>query len=140
MKTIRVLPCALLLIGCASAPLPPLAQDRARITLDPDVGSLAQAYRLDGEPQRSLRFDDLSTGPHELQVRYDFETPSAGAVQGVMSSGRRTCIMAISHDFGPGRHYRLELARRGWRPAGWLYDDRGNLLTRAREVRCGPGV
>ena len=44
MKTIRVLPCALLLIGCASAPLPPLAQDRARITLDPDVGSLAQAY------------------------------------------------------------------------------------------------
>ena len=140
MNAFAILPCLVLLISCASVALPPLAADKARVTLDPDVGSLAQAYRLDGEPQRGLRFDDLNTGPHELQVRYDFEMPSAGAVQGVMSSDRRTCIMAVSYDFAAGQHYRLELARRGWRPAGWLYDERGNLLTRARQVRCGPGV
>lgn len=135
-----LLTAALLLGACAQTPLPPLTGDQARVELDGDVGSTVRAYRLDGTPQRHLRFDDLSAGPHELQVRYEFEIPTGGSVQGVFSSGRRTCIMAVSHAFEGGQHYRFALARRGWRPAGWLYDQSGNLLARASEVRCGPGV
>ncbi|MEL0167688.1 MAG: hypothetical protein VW877_06115 [Pseudomonadaceae bacterium] len=131
---------ALLLSACAQTPLPPLAGNQARVELDGDVGSTVRAHRLDGTPQRHLRFDDLNAGPHELQVRYEFEVPTGGSAQGVFSSGRRTCIMAVSHAFQGAKHYRFELARRGWRPAGWLYDQSGNLLARASEVRCGPGV
>lgn len=131
---------ALLTSACAQTPLPPLADNQARVELDGDVGSTVRAYRLDGAPQRHLRFDDLSAGRHALEVRYEFEIPTGGSVQGVFSSGRRTCIMAVSHAFEGGQHYRFALARRGWRPAGWLYDHSGNLLARASEVRCGPGV
>ena len=141
MNRLSVVAACLLLAACSAQPQPPLASDRVRVTLDADVGSLVRAYRLDGVPERSLRFDDFTPGQHELQARFEFEVSTGGSVQGVLNSGRRTCIMAVKHNFMPGQHYRFELARRGWRPAGWLYDDHSDEpLARASEVRCGPGV
>jgi hypothetical protein len=50
--------------------------------------------------------------------------------------------MEVKYDnFAAGMQYLLKTERRGWRPAGWLYDQQTQeKLVDAEEVRCGPGM
>ena len=142
MKYPLSLPMVALLSACAVAPLPPLDNAHARVSLKTEAANRVQASRLDGEPVRGLQFPDLKPGEHRLEVRLFFEVPGGGGdVSGSFSTGERRCILAVEYpDFAAGQHYQFHASRRGWGPAGWLLDASGRKLATAREVRCGPGV
>ena len=135
---------ALLLACSACSPVPekPLDSGMARVNLAADVGNDVRAYRLDGELTPSIRFGDLSPGAHALQVRYHFEVPGGAGSGGLLEGNFRTCVMEVNYDnFAAGMQYLLKTERRGWRPAGWLYDQQTQeKLADAEEVRCGPGM
>jgi|TARA_B100001059_G_scaffold236137_1_gene284994 hypothetical protein len=142
LKSLLSLPLTVLLSACAAAPLPPLDNAHARVSLKTEAANRVQASRLDGEPVRGLQFPDLKPGEHRLEVRLFFEVPGGGGdVSGSFSTGERRCILAVEYaDFAAGQHYQFHASRRGWQPAGWLLDASGKKLATAREVRCGPGV
>ena len=132
---------ALLLTACAHPPPQPLSAGLARITLDSGSRADMRAYRLDGNLVRQLRFPDISPGRHELQVRYQFEVPGGtGRSDRLSEPRRRTCILGLQWEFVAGKHYRVTAYRLGWNPLGWLENDTGGRLVRARVIRCGPGV
>jgi len=141
---IKIIPCALLIACSACSPVPekPIDKGMARINLDADVGNEVRAYRLDGELTKSIRFGDINPGAHQLQVLYHFEVPGGSASGGLLDGNFRTCIMEVSYaNFEPGMQYLLKTERRGWKPAGWLYDQQTQeKIADAEEVRCGPGI
>lgn len=131
------------LSACAQQPTPPLDSQQVRIEQRTSMPlDQLRAYRLNGELVRNLRFPDLPPGSHELQVRFQFEVPGGGQRNGGrLESRERTCILGLSHDdFRAGQQYQIYAERRGWQPAAWLLNPEGERLTRARIIRCGPGL
>ncbi len=141
---LKIIPATLLLACSACSPVPekPIDSGMARINLDADVGNDVRAYRIDGELTKSIRFGDISPGAHTLQVRYHFEVPGGAGSGGLLEGNFRTCVMEVSYaSFAPGKQYLLKTERRGWKPAGWLYDQQTQeKIADAEEVRCGPGI
>lgn len=139
-----LLTAAMLLLGACAAPQPKgaLADGRARVSLQTRVQDRIEAYRLDGELVDGLRFDDLTPGPHALQVRHRFEMPGSAGGAGVLGEpqwGR--CILGVRYaDFVGGQRYTFEAERRGFRSVGWLRSQSGEKLADAEVIRCGPAA
>ncbi|WP_304639797.1 PA0061/PA0062 family lipoprotein [Pseudomonas sp.] len=145
MKSWRLaLPClvALLSGACAQYTPAPLAEDRVRVTLATSApAERISAHRANGQLVRGLRFDDLSPGPHVLQVRFEYEAPGRSSPMGSLGASRRSCILQVRYDgFMAGGEYRIVAQRLGWVNVGWLESASGERLVSAREIRCGPAA
>ena len=141
LRTITLTAAAASLIACANpSPAPkPISEDQARITFSTQPMDNLRAHRLNGELVRSLRFDDLPAGEHELDVRFRFERPGGGK-PGIRDPQRRTCDLRIHYaDFMGDQRYVIRAELLNWRPRGWLQSADGNRLAEAEVMRCLPG-
>lgn len=135
MRTVIV--SLLLLSGCA-APLPAVDPQQAWVDLRPEPGQVLMADELDRRDLRDGRYFQMPPGAHELRVRLQFERPGGGF--GEQGDGPRwlTCHLQFSYaEFAAGQRYRIE-ARPvpGLQARGWLRDQQGRVLARARVLRC----
>lgn len=143
MRTMPLLAATLLTAGCATQTAPPLSDDMARIELSTvRPADRLSAYRVDGELIREINFSDLPPGPHELQVRFQYEQTGT-APGGMIGEIRwRACILAVQYDdFRPGQTYRVLANQLGFSTVGWLESAAdGEKLVSAEVLRCGPAV
>lgn len=91
---------ALLLSACASTPLPPVDPHQAWVDFaTPTPGAkLVMAQRLDGKNLPDGRYFQVSPGSHELMVRFDFEVPTGGSLNGFGQTADRTCFITLQYD------------------------------------------
>lgn len=139
MRALTALPLTMLLAACAS-PLPPHDPGQAWIELDPLPGQWLMADELDHRDLSDGRYFQVSPGAHELVVRHQFERPGGGSLQDPGGGPVQvTCHLQLRYDgFVAGQRYRIDARPiAGYRAQAWLRDDRGQVLARARVLRCG---
>ena len=130
---------ALLLSACASTPLPPVDPHQAWVDFaTPTPGAkLVMAQRLDGKNLPDGRYFQVSPGSHELMVRFDFEVPTGGSLNGFGQTADRTCFITLQYDhFKAGQRYRLEGRSLAFTPNIRLYNAARQLLAEERSVNC----
>ena len=130
---------ALLLSACASTPLPPVDPHQAWVDFaTPTPGAkLVMAQRLDGKNLPDGRYFQVSPGSHELMVRFDFEVPTGGSLNGFGQTADRTCFITLQYDhFEAGQRYRLEGRSLAFTPNIRLYNAARELLAEERSVNC----
>ncbi|MFY0749035.1 hypothetical protein DM05_5214 [Pseudomonas poae] len=130
---------ALLLSACASTPLPPVDPHQAWVDFaTPTPGAkLVMAQRLDGKNLPDGRYFQVSPGSHELMVRFDFEVPTGGSLNGFGQTADRTCFITLQYDhFEAGQRYRLEGRSLAFTPNIRLYNAARQLLAEERSVNC----
>ena len=130
---------ALLLSACASTPLPPVDPHQAWVDFaTPTPGAkLVMAQRLDGKNLPDGRYFQVSPGSHELMVRFDFEVPTGGSLNGFGQTSDRTCFITLQYDhFEAGQRYRLEGRSLAFTPNIRLYNAARQLLAEERSVNC----
>lgn len=136
MRPMPIVLLCLVLSGCAS-PLPPVDPNMAWIDLAAQPSDVFMADRLDGKRLDDGRYFQVSPGAHDLEASYRFEINSGFGLFGDPHYLR--CQLLIRYDnFQPGRRYRFDARSLGFRPQGWLRDERHQVLAKARELRCGP--
>lgn len=127
----------LLLTACAG-PLPERDSQRAWVDLYTAPGNVLMADRLDRLPVRDGRYYQLTPGPHQLQLRLQYERPSGNGREQPGGGELRTCLFSLDYaDFQAGQHYRINAGQQGYRSWVRLYDAQRQLLARGRELRCG---
>jgi hypothetical protein len=132
-----LLACCLLLSACAG-PLPEPDPQRAWVDLYSAPGDVLLAERLDRLSVNDGRYYQLTPGPHQLQLRLQFELPGANGRKRLGDSTLRTCLFNLDYaNFQAGQRYRVHAGQQGYR--GWvrLYDAQRQLLARGRQSRCG---
>ena len=135
-----LLPVAVLLLSaCTSTPLPPI--DPQQVWIDfatPTPGAkLVMAQRLDGKNLDDGRYFQFPPGKHELMVRFDFEVPTGGSLNGFGQTTERTCFMTLEYaQIEAGQRYRLEDRSLGYTPNIRLYNAARQLLAEERSVNC----
>lgn len=130
---------ALLLSACASTPLPPVDPHQAWVDFaTPTPGAkLVMAQRLDGKNLPDGRYFQVLPGSHELMVRFDFEVPTGGSLNGFGQTADRTCFITLQYDhFEAGQRYRLEGRSLAFTPNIRLYNAARQLLAEERSVNC----
>ena len=130
---------ALSLSACASTPLPPVDPHQAWVDFaTPTPGAkLVMAQRLDGKNLPDGRYFQVSPGSHELMVRFDFEVPTGGSLNGFGQTADRTCFITLQYDhFKAGQRYRLEGRSLAFTPNIRLYNAARQLLAEERSVNC----
>ena len=130
---------ALFLSACASTPLPPVDPHQAWVDFaTPTPGAkLVMAQRLDGKNLPDGRYFQVSPGSHELMVRFDFEVPTGGSLNGFGQTADRTCFITLQYDhFEAGQRYRLEGRSLAFTPNIRLYNAARQLLAEERSVNC----
>lgn len=130
---------ALLLSACASTPLPPVDPHQAWVDFaTPTPGAkLVMAQRLDGKNLPDGRYFQVSPGSHELMLRFDFEVPTGGSLNGFGQTADRTCFITLQYDhFEAGQRYRLEGRSLAFTPNIRLYNAARQLLAEERSVNC----
>jgi hypothetical protein len=133
----RFLVVCLLLAGCAG-PLPERDPQQAWVDLYTTPGNLLSANRLDRLPVKDGRYYQLAPGPHQLQLRLQFELPGGNGSEQMGGGELRTCLFSIDYaNFQAGQNYRINAGQQGYR--GWvrLYDAQRQVLARGRQLRCG---
>ncbi len=139
MRQLLLLVVALLLSACASTPLPPVDPHQAWVDFaTPTPGAkLVMAQRLDGKNLPDGRYFQVSPGSHELMVRFDFEVPTGGSLNGFGQTADRTCFITLQYDhFEAGQRYRLEGRSLAFTPNIRLYNAARQLLAEERSVNC----
>lgn len=134
----RVLLAICLLLSACAGPLPTPDQQLAWVDLYSAPGNLLSANRLDRLPVNDGRYYQLTPGPHQLQVRLQFELPGGNGREQFGGGEQRTCLFSLDYaDFQAGQHYRINAGQQGYR--GWvrLYDAQRQVLARGRQLRCG---
>ncbi|MCF5725588.1 hypothetical protein [Pseudomonas syringae] len=130
---------ALLLSACTSTPVPPMDPQQAWVDFaTPTPGAkLVMAQRLDGKNLDDGRYFQFPPGSHELMVRFDFEVPTGGSLNGFGQMTDRTCFMTVEYaNFAAGQRYRLEGRSLGYTPNIRLYNAARQLLAEERSVNC----
>lgn len=130
---------ALFLSACASTPVPPVDPHQAWIDFaTPTPGAkLVMAQRLDGKSLPDGRYFQVPPGSHELMVRFDFEVPTGGSLNGFGQTADRTCFITLQYDhFEAGQRYRLEGCSLAFTPNIRLYNAARQLLAEERSVNC----
>ncbi|MCS3515236.1 MULTISPECIES: hypothetical protein [Pseudomonas] len=130
---------ALFLSACASTPVPPVDPHQAWIDFaTPTPGAkLVMAQRLDGKSLPDGRYFQVPPGSHELMVRFDFEVPTGGSLNGFGQTADRTCFITLQYDhFEAGQRYRLEGRSLAFTPNIRLYNAARQLLAEERSVNC----
>lgn len=125
------------LSGCLS-PLPAVDPQMAWIDLamPSPGGKVLMAERLDNQRLNDGRFFQVSSGSHELKVRFDFEVFGGGA--GMFSDPQeRLCYMTLKYDhFEAGQHYVLQASSLAFTPSARLYNARRELVAEERIINC----
>lgn len=94
------------------------------------------ADRLDGTRLNDGRYFQVTPGPHELIVRFDYEVYAGGFTSEPVE---RTCYLTVRYDnFQAGQRYRLEARALSMTPNAWLYDADRKILAEERDVHCIP--
>lgn len=130
---------ALLLSACTSTPVPPMDPQQAWVDFATPTPSakLVMAQRLDGKNLDDGRYFQFPPGSHELMVRFDFEVPTGGSLNGFGQMTDRTCFMTVEYaNFAAGQRYRLEGRSLGYTPNIRLYNAARQLLAEERSVNC----
>ncbi|WP_409278958.1 PA0061/PA0062 family lipoprotein [Pseudomonas defluvii] len=124
-------------LAACSNPLPPIDTKQAWVdlyTITP--GRLVMADRLDGKRLNDGRYFQVTPGPHELIVRFDYEVYAGGFTSEPVE---RTCYLTVRYDnFQAGQRYRLEARAMSMTPNAWLYDAERKVLAEERDVHCIP--
>ncbi|MEE3634053.1 hypothetical protein CYD26_15220 [Pseudomonas sp. FFUP_PS_473] len=124
-------------LAACSNPLPPIDTKQAWVdlyTITP--GRLVMADRLDGTRLNDGRYFQVTPGPHELIVRFDYEVYAGGFTSEPVE---RTCYLTVRYDnFQAGQRYRLEARALSMTPNAWLYDADRKILAEERDVHCIP--
>lgn len=124
-------------LAACSNPLPPIDTKQAWVdlyTITP--GRLVMADRLDGTRLNDGRYFQVTPGPHELIVRFDYEVYAGGFTSEPVD---RTCYLTVRYDnFQAGQRYRLEARAMSMTPNAWLYDADRKVLAEERDVHCIP--
>ncbi|MBP9961542.1 PA0061/PA0062 family lipoprotein [Pseudomonas sp. HLS-6 TE3448] len=124
-------------LAACSNPLPPIDTKQAWVdlyTITP--GRLVMADRLDGTRLNDGRYFQVTPGPHELIVRFDYEVYAGGFTSEPVE---RTCYLTVRYDnFQAGQRYRLEARALSMTPNAWLYDADRKVLAEERDVHCIP--
>ncbi|OEC33022.1 hypothetical protein SAMN05216600_11167 [Pseudomonas cuatrocienegasensis] len=127
----------LLLGGCAS-PLPPPDPQQAWVNLYAPAGELLMADRVDRQRWPDGRYFQVSPGPHDLQVRFQFEVNRGGGLGMSSEPLELTCEIRLRYaDFKAGQRYRIEARSMAMSAQAWLYDEQRQVLTRGKVLRCG---
>jgi hypothetical protein len=127
----------LLLGGCAS-PLPPPDPQQAWVNLYAPAGELLMADRVDRQRWPDGRYFQVSPGPHDLQVRFQFEANGGGGLGMNSEPLRLTCEIRLRYaDFKAGQQYRIEARSMAMSAQAWLYDEQRQVLARGKVLRCG---
>lgn len=125
--------------ACTSTPIPPVDPQQAWVdfaTPTPNA-KLVMAQRLDGKNLNDGRFFQVPPGQHELMVRFDFEVPTGGSLNGFGQTTDRTCFITLEYaHFEAGQRYRLEGRSLGYTPNIRLYNAARQLLAEERSVNC----
>ncbi len=139
MRQLMLPVAALLLSACTSTPVPPMDPQQAWVDFaTPTPGAkLVMAQRLDGKNLDDGRYFQFPPGSHELMVRFDFEVPTGGSLNGFGQMTDRTCFMTVEYaNFAAGQRYRLEGRSLGYTPNIRLYNAARQLLAEERSVNC----
>ncbi|QKS83637.1 PA0061/PA0062 family lipoprotein [Pseudomonas bijieensis] len=127
--------------GCTATPLPAVDSNMAWIDFATPTpgGKVLMAEKLDGQRLRDGRFFQVSSGSHELEVRFDFEVFGGGGL-GLMSEPQeRLCYLTVRYDhFEAGQRYRLEARNLAFTPSARLYDAKREIVAEDRQARCMP--
>ena len=139
MRQLMLPVATLLLSACTSTPVPPMDPQQAWVDFaTPTPGAkLVMAQRLDGKNLDDGRYFQFPPGSHELMVRFDFEVPTGGSLNGFGQMTDRTCFMTVEYaNFAAGQRYRLEGRSLGYTPNIRLYNAARQLLAEERSVNC----
>ena len=125
----------LALAACAS-PLPQPDPQQAWVDLQIRAGYTLMAHRLDDRRWDDGRYFQVSPGAHDLDVRFQFEVAGGGS-EFSSEPMLMTCHLRLSYaDFAAGQRYRIEARPLQYKAQGWLYDASGQVLARAKVLRC----
>lgn len=128
---------ALLLSACAS-PLPPHDPTLAWVDLYTPASDLLMADELDDKRLNDGRYFQVSPGAHELQARFQFDTPGGGGADMMAEPRQMTCEIRVRYaDFAAGQRYHLEARAMLMSAQAWLYDEQRTVLARGEVLRCG---
>lgn len=124
-------------LGACAGAVPPKDPLMAWVDVKATPGTLVMADSLDRQRLADGRYFQITPGPHDLLVRYDYELRGIGTLTGDPQS--RTCYLTVHYEkFAAGQHYVLEARDAGMRPLAFLYDDHRALLAQEGDVRCAP--
>ncbi|WP_323155549.1 hypothetical protein [Pseudomonas alvandae] len=127
--------------GCASSPLPQVDPNMAWIDLATPMpgGKLLMAESLDGQKSPDGRFFQVSSGSHELKVRFDFEVFVGGGLGMQGAPQERLCYMLVRYDhFEAGQRYRLEGRNIAFSASARLYNAKREIVAEDRQINCVP--
>lgn len=130
---------SLLTLSACASPLPPPDPHQAWISMQIRAGYTLMADRLDGQRWGDGRYFEVRPGPHELDVRFQFEVPGGGGGGNEFSSEpvQMTCQLRLSYaDFAAGQRYQIAARPLQRKAQGWLYDANGQVLAKAKVLRC----
>ena len=127
-----------LLAGCAS-PLPPVDPQQAWVDMHTFTGKLVMSDKLDGKRTEDGRYFQVTPGPHELEVRYDYEYAAGGMGLSMDLYNEITCYVTVKYDkFEAGHRYRLEVRDMANSVDAHLKDEQRNVLAEESNVFCLP--
>lgn len=131
---------ALATLTACSTPLPSVDPQQAWIDLATPApgGRLLMAERLDNQRLGDGRFFQVTSGSHELMVRFDFEV-FAGGMGMTTDPQERLCYLSLRYDhFQAGQRYRLEARNLGFTPSARLYNAQREIVAEERMINCVP--
>jgi hypothetical protein len=134
MRALLPLLLASLLSACALPPLPPDNPKMAWVDLYTQTGKLVMAERLDGKRLNDGRYFQVTPGPHELLIRFDYEISN-----GIRWNDPqyRTCFLRVQYnDFKAGQRYRMEGWVLGISPEARLHDASGAIVADDNQQSC----
>lgn len=133
-----VLASLLLLLGGCASPLPQPDPKQAWVELYAPAGELLMADELDRQRWPDGRYFQVSPGPHDLQVRFQFEANRGGGIGLDSEPLLLTCEIRLRYaDFQAGQRYRIEARSMAMTAQAWLYDEQRQVLARGKVLRCG---
>ncbi|MDD0976526.1 hypothetical protein [Pseudomonas fontis] len=125
-------------LGACVSPLPPVDSKQAWVDLyTVTPGKVLMADRLDGQRLNDGRYFQVTPGPHELTVRFDYEVHSGGFS---IDPVERSCYLKIRYDgFQAGQRYRIEARAPAMQPSAYLYDAQRTVLAEeSNDIFCIP--
>ncbi|MEO4047967.1 hypothetical protein AAFN46_12855 [Pseudomonas sp. CAU 1711] len=129
---------SLLALAACASPLPQPDPRQAWVELQIHGGQTLMAHRLDDRRWPDGRYFQVAPGAHRLEVRFQFEVAGGGGGDDFNGEPiQMTCHLRMDYDgFAAGQRYRIEARPMQYKARGWLYDDQGQVLARAKVLRC----
>ncbi len=129
---------ALASLGGCAGPLPAVDPNMAWIDMGTRTGKLVMAESVDKKRLNDGRFFQITPGPHELTVRFDYEVYVGGMAMNT-DPLERICYISVAYpNFEAGRRYHLEGVALGFQASARLYDDKGVQIASDQRIICIP--